>query len=362
MRTTPLRFLLACTLPAALTAQSEQITALTSALASDRPVAVATAAHAAREVESRELTAALQKALQRWAKDEQEHGELVRLFLLDALIARDAKVPGDLLVPMLDEPTTEIAALVLLCRDPAINERLLLTAFAERYGKPHVHGTMEDMRRVLVGTVLCERRAPGFAALLWRTANTALHVTVNNPGGGFGRAMSFQLPETRRTAPPEGFPKLPDYRLFERQPQKDPVDRLASDGRQHELLLARTPTRVGFSRNGQVEMRLDAALLWPSAQRESTWLTTIASGAPDHLRGMRNVTVKLGDDEATFVTAVREAQAKFVAAKTVLRDKLVAAGALTAEEAAKCDTSVEIVFDDRREDVSKPLPKVDAAK
>ncbi|MCA8965812.1 MAG: hypothetical protein KDC48_13090, partial [Planctomycetes bacterium] len=95
---------------------------LCEALTQEDARVVAKAAADARLVKERAVTLALRRALDRWAKEERANAEVVRLFLLDALVEHGAKIPGDQLLPMLDDPLTEIPALVLLCREPAMNE------------------------------------------------------------------------------------------------------------------------------------------------------------------------------------------------------------------------------------------------
>lgn len=341
---------------------------LCAALASDDTRVVAKAAADARLVVERAVTQVLQRTLDRWAKDDRDNAEVVRLFLLDALIEHEAKVPGDPLLPMLDARLTEIPALVLLVREPAMNEALLLEQFAQRYStrgiaQPPAGGmlavTLADPRRSLLGNVLSGRRAKGFAAILWKQANLTLQVRAQDPQAGAHGSISFGLPELRPEEPVEGFPRLPVYRLSEQRPQTDPAKRLLQDARPSKTLLTNWPTRIEFSREGAAQLPID--LSWQGAEPEAEWLAVMAGETRDTLRGLRHLSVTYSTD-AKFVAEVTAARAALETARKALRDTLVARGALTADEAKTCDVAVEIVLDDQRGDRSKPLPEIPAAR
>lgn len=110
-------------LPCASAAAQHARPVLEALAAADLRV-VAHAAVAARDCDGAEVKRALLTALRRVAGRDGDDAAATRLLLLDALWLREAKVPGDLLVPMLREPWTEVVALVLLCREPKVNVAL----------------------------------------------------------------------------------------------------------------------------------------------------------------------------------------------------------------------------------------------
>jgi len=252
----------------------------------------------------------------------------------------------------------------LLCREPAMNEAVLLDLFEQRYTPGNVGtpaggltaASLAHSRRNLLGNLLCLRRAKGFAANLWGQANRALEVTARDPAGAAQGSVTFQLPEVRGVRAVVGFPELPVYRLVEQRPTTDPAKRML---RPSTSLLTSWPTQIEFSRDGKTEMPLELA--WLDVQREAEWLALMAGETDDNLRGLRSQGVVYRTD-AQFVTEVTAARARFETAKKTLRDALVTRGALTAEEAKKCDVSIEIAIEDRRDDRSKALPEIPVAK
>ncbi len=361
MRTGPL--LLATGLLAGLAAaqdDSREQKRVLAQLQQDEPRIVARAARDALAMPHREVTQGLRTALQAWTRREVEHAELARLFLLDALLALDEKLPADALLPFLDDPLTEPTTLVLLCRDPLVNERLLFELFRERYC-PAKGCKKNDVRRALLGNVLCNQRAPGFAAHLWRLAELDLHVTVRDglPSAAQNVGL-WVLPNPEPTPPPPtGFPPLPRSRLGMRlqghddagKPVPFPVD-------PDVLVLTDTPTRIELQPAPAPSPVPAGFDYWgggaENIARPSLWLATM-SGVRENLFSMRYRHLDLTKGEPTqLVTKWRDDLQEF---KAGLRDALVAHEALSAEEAAACKDSVAIDYIDYRGDISKPLPE-----
>lgn len=345
---------------AAAQADAHEQTKVLAQLRAIDPRAVAHAAHAARALPQHEVTNALRKALLSWTRQDVEYATLARLFLLDALLARDAKLPADTLLPFLDEPLTEPIALAFLCRDAFVNERLLFELFRDRYGP--ANGCREnDVRRALLGNVLCNQRAPGFAAHLWELAELDLHVNVFDGLPPAARKVGvWVLPSFEPPAPPpDGFPPLPRSRLGMRlqghddqgKPVPFPVD-------PEVLVLIDTPTRIELLPTPDASIRPAGFDYWgggaENIARPSLWLATM-SGVLENLfsRRHRHLDLTKGEPKEQ-VEKWRDGLREF---KVTLRDALVEHDALSPEEAAACRDDVAITLVDFRGDTSKPLPE-----
>src|SRR6185436_19407453 len=92
---------------------------LAASLASGNGVHVATAASRIAAVRMAGFDADLLRALKSWRARDGEAADLVRLFLLDALVRTDAVVPAVALRPHL-HGITEAVAFVLLVRSPRV--------------------------------------------------------------------------------------------------------------------------------------------------------------------------------------------------------------------------------------------------
>lgn len=328
-------------------------------LQGDDPRTVAHAAHQTLGMPEREVTQALRKALQVWSKHAVEDAALTRLFLLDALLARDERVPGDTLLPFLDDPLTEPTTLALLCRDPLVNERLLFELFRTRYGP--AQGCKEnDLRRALLGNVLCKQRAPGFAAHLWDLAELDLHVHVHDglpSGAQIGGGIV--LPRSRSTPHhPEGFPPLPRTQLgMVLQAHDDHGKPLQFREDPAVLVLVETPTRIELRPKPDPATQPAGFDYWGSGgaeniARPTLWLATL-SGIGEHLfSSHRHLDLTKGEP-AGLVARWRDDLRQF---KVTLRAALVEHGALSADESATCRDAVAIDYLDHRGDTSKPLP------
>ena len=329
-------------------------------LQQDEPRIVARAARDALAMPHREVTQGLRTALRAWSKREVEHAALARLFLLDALLARDEKLPADTLLPFLDDPRTEPTTLALLCRDPLVNERVLFELFRERYC-PAKGCEENDVRRALLGNVLCNQRAPGFAAHLWALAELDLHVNVHDGLPPVARdAGLWRLPTFEPTPPPPtGFPPLPRSRLGMRlqghddagKPVPFPVD-------PDVLVLTDTPTRIELRPAPAPSTQPPGFDYWGGGAENiatpSLWLATM-SGVRENLFSMRHRHLDLAKGEsAELVTKWRDDLREF---KATLRDALVEHAALSAAEAATCKDAVAIDYADYRGDIREPLPE-----
>ncbi|MCA8965811.1 MAG: hypothetical protein KDC48_13085 [Planctomycetes bacterium] len=345
---------------AAAQGDSRQRAKVLAQLAENDPRAVARATRDALAMPQHEVTQGLRTALQAWMKRDVEHAALARLFLLDALLARDEKLPADALLPCLDDPLTEPTTLALLCRDPLVNERLLFELFRDRYS-PAKGCKENDVRRALLGNVLCNQRAPGFAAHLWDLAELDLHVNVVDglPSAAHQRGVWLLPGFEPAPAPLDGFPPLPRSQLGMRlqghddegKPVPFPVDPAV-------LVLIDTPTRIELLPAPDPSTQPAGFDYWgggaDNIARPPMWLATM-SGLRENLFAMRYRHLDLTKGEPQQqVEKWRDGLREF---KATLRGALVERGALSTEEAAACRDEVAIEYVDQRGDTSKPLPE-----
>ncbi len=336
-------------LAAALSGQEPVVSSarVVADLGSDGDRAVAWAAHRARGLKDRESRHALARALRRWATKKWGEADLVRLQLLDALIARHVKVPGDLIVPMLEERTTATAAFILLCRQPRMNELQLMRLMVE--------GELDDIHRVALGNLLAANKVPRFAVWLWSHAPTHLVIKVCSPG----EAATFFLGRPERHPGPavlSGFPPPPDYRLLPHTEAEATSGNRPSVSLPKTELLAPGRDSIGFVRildPGQSEPSLRARC---GVTPDEHWLAQMAGLAT--ARPSR-VWLTYRDSETFGVEAAR-LRNEYFEYKSDLRDALFARAALTSTEASACSLAVEVRVSDQRNDRSEPLPAVPA--
>ncbi len=334
-------------------AEAQRTKDLVAALGSESPRDVAHAAHTARSVTARELTSALQKALHRWAEDDRDHADLVRLFLIDALLAHGARVPAEDLRPLLDDPRTEVPALALLARDSRQHEATLFEHLRAHH-RPTASPAFElDLRWQLIADLLIDQRTPGFAAHLWSLREQTLHVIAHDGPFGDSNAFSIGLPERRSQPPEPGFPPLPRYQLM-RESSLDGHDP-ARDGWTGELVVAGRST-VAIVRNHP-----HTSLAMAGLPAHDEWLARLAGVPAADARSQRHLQVRFTTPGA-FATQVAAERDRAAAEAAALRDALVRSGALTEEQARRCGTTCEIVVADRRKAPGEALPEIPAAK
>lgn len=100
-------------------------------LLSKEPKAITAAARSLRQQPVKQLTPRLQEALAYWHDQPGNRAAIVRLCLLDALLASDVRMPSKHLVPLLEDRWAATAALMLLERDHTSNQDELLRRFEQ---------------------------------------------------------------------------------------------------------------------------------------------------------------------------------------------------------------------------------------
>ena len=155
-----------------------------------------------------DLTPALVRTLSDPALGYGPEEKLVRQAALDALIRLHAKVPAEVLSPLTGNFSAE--AVILLSMWPEENAAALLEMFAARGGEAG-----PDAHWHVVGNLLAETKARGFAAVLLRDLKVEADIAVldregeigfgYSGGGGCGCCFSYE--------PPEGFPPVSFYSL-----------------------------------------------------------------------------------------------------------------------------------------------------
>jgi len=149
---------------------------LAAHLATRDPQEVAWAAWRAGEDGRRDLLRPLRAALARFAGHDDDEGQLARLFVLDALLRIDARLPGEELLPhavgMLRVP-----ALLLAAKSPLVNTVYFRARFDADGG---------DVEWQACGNLLAAQNAPGFAATCLQRCVLPLSVEVfdNGPRAG----------------------------------------------------------------------------------------------------------------------------------------------------------------------------------
>jgi len=149
-------------------------------LRAEEPTEVAWAAWRAGEDGRRDLVRPLRAALARLAGQDDCEGQLVRLYVLDAMLRLDARVPGEELLPhavgMLRAP-----ALLLAANTPLANTAYFRARFDDEG---------QDLEWQACGNLLAAQNAPGFAAACLAHCELELSVDVRDAAddlfcGGF---------------------------------------------------------------------------------------------------------------------------------------------------------------------------------
>ena len=136
-------------------------------LASALPADVAWGTRFVQMARAKEFAGDLQRALQHWRTSDDADRMKVCMHLLDALVAIDARLPGHMLLDLVDDRECGAAAFALLAREPNVNEPELLTLFRRDWPAFDVQlATQRDRRTLAIGNALAAQRAAGFAAVI----------------------------------------------------------------------------------------------------------------------------------------------------------------------------------------------------
>jgi hypothetical protein len=318
--------------------------ALAEALADDDAKTVAQAASEARALGDKAMVAPLQHALREWSTDPSETACFVQAFVLDALIGLHAKVPASELLPLLDEERTGAAAFLLLAREPRQNEAELLELFRRDW--PAIHGSnrVKEMRTWAIGNLLCQQRAPGFAAYLLDHVDLDLHVTVTSREGG--PARDLPPPRERLQLVPRStrdFPNVPWYWLTsDRQASEELAPGAPSIGVVRTVL--RSPESLRFSFVSNIP------------NDGLPWLRKLA-----RVESLPKRVLELEfTDPDQYMRDVATARRGLADLRTALLRGLVAEKAVNEQDAARWAGTTQVVIDDRRPDKSKRLPTIPA--
>lgn len=335
--------------------------AITAALASIEPEAVAWAAHDARILGDKSLIAPLNKTLTRLRDDKDALVAFARLFVLDALAGFDAKVPAAELLPWLDDDRAGPVAFLLLARQSRIHEAELFELF--RAGWPPRNdsgrvtiGTRQHpaLRLQAIGNLLCEQKTPGFAAFLFENTDLDLHVKVVAPGIRVRHSHSsttvFLGPQPGL---PPGLPPVPVYTYLRTDTPGNNVCELVAPGpigigiarRQ----LAKEAPRARSGASGDAD-GLAAPLPWLFALAGDRPVPTTSAEIPFH--GAEQYLADLVEARNGLRDYRRRLLADLVAGKAL--------GEVDADRLGKIDVQVHTT--DERKDKSVPLPEPPPAK
>lgn len=319
---------------------------LAVALRGDDPITVAWAAHDARQRGDKAAIPALQATLLAWRDNDRPGAPRVRLFVTDALLGLDARLPAEDLVPLLEDASCGNAVLVLLLREPRVNERQILTAFTGRaWPRRSTEFHDEHYRTVALGNVLCRQRTPGFAALVWQRLDLRLHVTVPDPAAP-ATAGFFSVTRDRGRSKwlNSRYPPRVQHELSI-GPTEAPHRELAPGPLPIRHLRRETPEDPGTS---SFRATIDG----------HAWLRELSSKAPAETLRLPVVPFVDAESWRRDVTAARDGLRQ--ACEACLAD-LTATGAMTQAEAAKAraDLQVTVVVHDAVHDRRPPLPKID---
>ncbi|HEX6810021.1 MAG TPA: hypothetical protein VF384_00235 [Planctomycetota bacterium] len=332
---------------------------LEAALASPEPQAVAWAAHDASVLRDRKLIGPLQRALARWRRDASPD---VSLHLLDALVILDAHVPAGDLMPLIDTEPCSVAAFVLLVQEPKLNEAELLGLFRRDWPDAKQGGDSRQERQCLaIGNLLATQAPPGFAGMLAERVDLDLEIVVSS------RESEREAAKQRA----EVAVRHVNLRAYLRPPMKAdigwpprPLYQFAHPTLHMTAVEIPLPPPVGirvFRRSSEDQEEIVPVLTVrakAAAPADSLrWLCTVAGvPVPATLRRLPPM------EPQAFVAAATKARDELQNAVDTLRERLVAARAMTETEAKLLERRVTVVVHDERTDQPVPLPKIPDAR
>ncbi|MEZ6037969.1 MAG: hypothetical protein R3F29_10840 [Planctomycetota bacterium] len=330
---------------ASAAAQQRAVEAVVADLAAPNAVTVAKAAAEARHRAEREVTHALRRSLAEWRDVAGEQAGFVRALLLDALILREAKLPGDQLLPLLDDKVAGDAAFVLLCRGGSANEADLLNAY--RHTAPE-----QRLRRRALGSLLAEMRSPQFLDELMGSGLLQLRVVVQDRNEALV-TWSFGVSEVAAAPLPEGFPAPVRYRLdLAVKPSfRDRItDAAAWIGVAPGVCCKREPWLPADARQ---EISLDTFFSSDTTRSNGeAWMFEFSGVA----LGRRELVLQ-GDDK-NFERNLKLARDEMADNRLLLLEGLRRRNLLTEARAKELTEGEVFVIVDERADRTKPLPSV----
>jgi hypothetical protein len=327
---------------------------ITGLLASPEPTQVARGAYRAGRGGVEAATPALLDALRPRPERTGESWRLAHRAVLDALVRLDAKPSLELVTPYLNHGKYGWMPLILLARLPESNGPVLMERFAAAFE------TRKSLRfeTMVAGNLLCQAKAPGFAArLLSRLEMTLVLEVRNDDGCSGGHSDSFVLGGRGdcRTNLPDGFPPYAIYTLVF-APGRKPDVHLLADG----------PNPISWTREEQKGPKIGygwRGSTYPREKAARQWLAVLAGGThgrheiPEETRASH----RWEGPEVYAGWAARQRDGLILGYwRTVKR--LVDRKVLTAEEAGKLEPSIAVEVLDEREDKGVALPEIPASE
>ncbi|MBL8753692.1 MAG: hypothetical protein JNK15_10355 [Planctomycetes bacterium] len=343
-----------------LTSQSIPVDKLRQDLASQKAIDVAWAAYHVRAEKHRQLVVPLQRALGAWRQAAGEESKVVCLHVLDALIALDAKVPAGELVDLVDDATCGTAAFVLLAREPKTNEAELCALFRRDFPVIDLElAKQRDRQTLVLGELLAMQAPPGFADLVAPACAFRLHLEVLAPGES-PRTPSIRLHLDRPTVsmPTAEWPLRPVFFHAPPSAQGQEVGSIRIHPKLQRWVQRKdTPPRD----RGIVSFELP--IVPAHAERPlPVPLGLLRTAADLTERPHTEVTIHWTND-AQYVREATAARDRLQAFVDAMRTKLVAKGALRAEDASKLlPVRIEVEVTDGRTNPAAPLPGLPSPK
>ena len=314
-------------------------------LQSQDPVAVAWGLHDAAQQRFMAAVPDLHRILAARVDGGPPERRFLHLLAADALVQMGVTVSqGE--AAALDQGLVLVPARDLMARTPERHLHALREIF------DRTEAGIEGNAWRAAGNLLAQEQAPGFALRLlqdlrmkWTVQvvlpgqappNLAIGVGTGGAGGSFGEVAGIS-----------GFPPLPHYTLT-RVPRAGDV--VLTGGTQPLYY------RREFSRPGQVLKRHVADTLRSDLTRLA-WLATMA-GSPAAARGVRleaRETIEFAD-AASYRARMASAHAVLASGFETLVQRLVAAGAMTGEEARSAQAPIQVRVYDERERRDGRLP------
>lgn len=333
-----------------LSAQAPDHVSLQRDLLSANAKTVAAATRAFRSSPDKRLAGVLNEALGYWRQQSGKHASVVRLCLLDALLATDVRLPADHLLPFVKDQWASGAALSLLARDHTSSQDQLLRIFTELKDPAVSHGNIsmrgEALTRLAIGNMLAEDKVPGFCRHLLKTLDLQLHVTVAAP-----RQTTFTYSISRGPTPPAvaSLGPTPIHRLSRGAPAL-----FCATGTKHAISI--TSEHLTYERHKPFS---SGTHRWIAADDADGmhWLAMM-SEQPESCPP-RRLALKIGTTDISK-QRVRCAQQKLQAFVDRLLADLVKHKCLTSQQAEALPHTVTVAVLDLRADTSTPLPYFNA--
>lgn len=348
-------------------------------LASDEPRDVAWGAHLLGHYRLAGAADALRAALRRFRDEKGQPARQVRLYLIDALLLLEVRLPANEFVFLLDDPLTRVPAFLCAAMDVQGHAELLAELAKTGVGRDLVPfaagGLLVDERKL-------RRKPADFARHLLTLARARLSVRVEDAkssSGPWNSAVGLGGPRETYYAIARDFPRMPYHTLARADELRtdmvhvlrtgaradDDIWRTGTDG-----VLGRLPAPPGgrcadsaviharnlvrrISSSALVEEREESPLHSSTAAR---WLERMAKHSLPSQWHSQEVQFS---DVATLGNDVQRLHAEMQAYGNGLIEDLIEEGWLPKDEPTTFVLPIEVTVRDSRGDQSIPLPSVD---